>query len=102
MKKPTVAVVATLAFFYLAANGQTITYGLQGSSFIAQGTNPTEQGKNCNIAYTISYSQFGTPGQQAFNRAFGMPPHFNGVVVNHPTTWDYTTMSLSNVSWSCT
>ena len=84
-----------------AAMAQNVSYGIQGSSFIVQASNNTNQAKNCHISYTLNYTQFGDPGSQSFNSAFGIPANWSGVVVNHQTTYAASSLRVSDVQWSC-
>lgn len=75
-----------------------MNYYIQGSSFFVRASNPDNRTWNCSISYTLNYDDFGTPAHRDFSKTFVVNINYNGIVLNHQTTWPASSLTVSNVS----
>jgi hypothetical protein len=86
-----------------AADGTfSVTYGLQGSAFVVQGSNQGTRMRNCNISYTLDYVEFGVAKTRSYSTPFVLYGNWSGVAVQNQTTYAASTLRVRDgVQWSC-
>lgn len=103
MKKMALFGICVLSLFAVSpsSKAQSLNPHLNGSTFVVDASNPTDQLKRCSITYTLSYSQYGQNGSQQYSRQFNLAPHFNGPALIHQTSYSASSLKFSVDQMGC-
>lgn len=102
MKKLALFGMLIMTVYVNCANAApSISWGVKGSTFEVTARNDESRGYTCVINYWLKYVNFGEPGQQRFNASYSVPPHSNGMVFLHQTSYSASTLSQSVENNNC-
>lgn len=90
-----------IGFVGTAYAGPNISWRIQGSSFLVEASNNENQAYQCSMNYTLSYVEYGVRGSRPFSSNFELRPHFNGIALQHNTSWAASTLTVDDASYNC-
>lgn len=100
------ALVCGIGLQFLAGAGvanaePTLQPRIQGSGFFVSANNNENVGYNCNISYTINYTEYGNSGSRSFQQTSYVAPKKSGDVLSFPTAWAADGLGYTDFKYSC-
>lgn len=93
-----------LAFFAESgvANAEPVLKArIQGSGFFVSTNNSENVGYNCNVDYTLDYTEYGNRGSRSFHQTTYVAPKKTGDVLSFPTAWAADGLRIADFNYSC-
>lgn len=98
--KKMIVIVLGVALSHAAMAGPSIRASAAGSSILFHVSNPDEREYGCSITWTVSWTNYGSPGGNTLNRNVVVRAKQEGLLMQDNTT--YSNLKLESYSANCT